>query len=283
MNTQQDKTIGRMARGFGAAAACAALLAGCGGGGGGSGDTTVTPPVLVNLSAVAPGFWAGTLTNGPEASTRASAVVMPDLTTWVAYETGVGVVGVSKLGPMSGTATSETTASITDNGNYFSLANSGAATAQAVTGTITSTGAGSGTIAATSTVGSTTTTASLTAQAGFTTAAALSSIASSTFVGNLGGGSVQVTWKFDATGNLVAGPANSFSSTGCTYTGSVTPVASIAVFNVNVTETCQTTARVLSGIATFKAAAGATPASLRAIFTANTTPTTGGLLSLDKQ
>ena len=57
---------------------------------------------------------------------------------------------------------------------------------------------------------------------------------------------------------------------------------SIAVYDVAVTETCAGVVRDLAGVATLRAAAGAVPASLRVIFTAES-GATGGLLALDKQ
>lgn len=248
-----------------------ALLAACGGGGGSAAPT----PTLVDASAVTRGFWAGTITGGPDGSTRASAIVMTDLVAWVAFETASGVVGVSRTS-LSATATDATTASVSGSGTYYPL--SGAAS-RAVSASGTTTGT---TLQGTLTVGGTASAMTWTPVSGYTAGAATpTSPVAGTFTGALGGGTVRVTWAIDALGSLVS--PTSVSTTGCTYSGSLKPSAGgIAVFDVAVKENCAGTTRDLAGVATLRAASGSTPASLRVIYTADA-GATGGLLALDKQ
>jgi hypothetical protein len=272
MHKYKKSTIRRTLRACALSAACAGMLAACGGGGGG-GDAApvVVPPTLVNVSAVTQGFWSGSVTNGPEASTRASAIIMPDLTAWIAFETTTAVVGVSKMA-VTGTAVSETTANISGSGSYYSLTGSARQSATS-TGTVTSAGA----INATTAVGATNGSLAWTTQAGYTTPATAAN-ATGTFTGNLGGGAVSVTWTITG-----AGTVTGTSTTGCQYAGTLKPnAAAIAVYDVAVSEDCNGTVRALAGISTFRAAAGIVPASLRVIFTADA-GATGGLLALDKQ
>jgi hypothetical protein len=63
-------------------------------------------------------------------------------------------------------------------------------------------------------------------------------------------GAVSVIWDIDSAGKLTG-----TSTTGCTYTGTITPNASpVAVLDVTIAENCAGTSRAFSGIATLNAA-----------------------------
>lgn len=63
-----------------------------------------------------------------------------------------------------------------------------------------------------------------------------------------GGGVVVVNWSISATG-VITGTA----STGCVWSGSLTPHAGAAIYSAGVTETCGTTATTYAGIGTLDA------------------------------
>ncbi|HYF20057.1 MAG TPA: hypothetical protein VEA40_19485 [Ramlibacter sp.] len=235
---------------------------------------TTTNITLVNAPAVTRGFWAGTTTGGPDGSTQASAVILPDLTTWIVHETAMGVVGVSKA-TASATASNTTTASISGNGFYYPLAGGTRQTVTA-TGSVNK----SGTLTATASTGTTTATHAWSAVSGFTTAATAAN-ATGTWSGAAGGGTLEVTWTITAasTGNNVQGN----STTGCQYAGTLRPhAAGVAVYSVAVVETCGTapnnTTKTLDGIATLNAAR----TRLNVTYTTDA-GAAGGLLALTKQ
>lgn len=257
--------------------ACTAALAACGGGGGEAAAPAPAPapappaapaPAPVSPRAVSQGFWTGAVTNGPEASTRASTVIMPDGTAWVAHETTTAVTGVSKV-TLTGTPVNATTATFTGTGNYYSL--TGAAR-QALTATATASTAGTltGTTAITGNPAGTFNWASV---AGYTTAATAADV-TGTWRGTAGGNVVQVTWAVTAAGSL-----SGSSTTGCTYNGLLKPTsAPVAVYDFSITEDCAGAAKAMIGIATLNT--GKT--SLRVVFTADS-DVTGGLFALTKQ
>lgn len=236
----------------------AIALAGCGGGGGGT--------VLADVGATMQGFWGGSMTPAPDGATRASTVVMPNGTAWVVYESATAPTAVANLA-LTGTAASTTDVSVTGSGSYYRLSD-GAKSAVSASGT-----AGTSTFNGTATVtGSAASSFAWTRAAGFTTAALASDVVGR-WLGTVGGRTVQITWNINA-----AGAVSGTSTTGCTYSGNVTPVAGTAVYNVAVSEDCQGTAQALAGIATLAAA----KTSLRVVFTANA-GAQGGLISFAKQ
>ncbi|WP_332759342.1 MULTISPECIES: hypothetical protein [Bacteria] len=239
-------------------AVCAAALAACGGGGGGGGGNGDTPN-LVNPSAILQNFWSGTVTNGADGATRASAVVMPDGTAWVAMESAAAVVGVAKVA-LSGTAIDADSASLTGTGNYYPLTPVNSP-AQALTaaGTVT---AASLTGTATTAAGTSTLNWIPVTSPAFASAAQAADV-QATWKAQFGGAVGEVTWIIDGAGALTAG---SQSNLGCTYTGSVKPSAgSIAVFDVTAAEVCAGVTRNLAGIATLNGA----KTSLRVMYTAD--------------
>ncbi len=254
--------------------ACTAALAACGGGGGG-GDEVAAPapppapaPAPVAPLAVSQGFWTGAVTNGPETSTRASTVIMPDGTAWVAHETTTAVTGISKV-TLSGTPVNSTTATYTGTGDYYSLTGSAR---QALTATATASTAGTltGTTAIT---GNPAGTFNWTSVAGYTTAATAADVTGK-WSGTAGGNVVQVTWTVTAAGSL-----SGSSTTGCTYNGTLKPTsAPVAVYDFSITEDCAGTAKAMLGIATLNNGKTA----LRVVFTADSN-VTGGLFALTKQ
>lgn len=247
---------------------CAAALAACGGGGGGGGGDTTTP--LVDPSAILQNFWSGTMTNAADGATRASAVIMPNGTAWVAMESAAAVVGVAKVA-LAGTAVDATSANISGTGVYFTLPN-GAAQALTAAGTVTASSL-AGT--ATSPAGTATLDWTPVTTPSYSSAAQASDLTGA-WRGTLGGSVVVVDWSLDAAGTLTVGT----TSTGCTYTGTVKPssAGAIAVYDVSVAETCGVTTRNLAGIATLTAS----KTSLRVMYTANA-DTGGGVIALTKQ
>lgn len=258
-------------------AVCAASLVACGGGGGGGGDAA---PARVDPSAILQNFWSGPVTNGADGATRASAVVMPSGTAWVAMESmdpatqAVTIVGMAKVA-LSGTAVDAQSASLTGSGNYYTLTlvpPDSAAQALTAAGTVTA-----------SSLTGTATTAAGTSDLSWTpvttpsfTAPAQAADVQGNWRGTLGRGAVQVDWIISAAGGVTGN-----NNAGCTYTGTVKPSAGgIAVYDVDVTEICAgppATNRTLAGIATLTSA----KTSLRAMYTANS-DASGGLLAFNK-
>ena len=250
-----------------ALAACTAALVACGGGGDGGDPNPPPPPVLVDPAVAMRGFWSGAVTSGPDAATRASAVVMPDGTSWVVLESNTAATGVAKI-PLTGTAVNATDANFTGSGAYYRLVDG-------LRSTVTTTGTAStaGTFRGTATVtGKAATAYNWTPTAGFTTAA-VQSAATGTWNGTAGTGVLTLSWGISATGAVTG-----TSSTGCSYTGTVVPAAGTAVYNVNVSEDCQGTVKTLAGIATL----AANRTALRVVFTADA-GASAGLFSLTKQ
>lgn len=206
------------------------LLLACGGGGGG-GDT---PPPPSSDASAAQGFWSGAV----NAQTTASAVLLPDGTAWNVLRTGSAVTALVR-----GTTTvSGSSFSVT--GLSFNPAGTGAPTSYAISGTVAPK--------------ATLTVAAAGGAAGYTlsynkfyeTAAKLSDIAGR-WNASFGGGSLQLALDFSAAGALTG-----TSTSGCTYTGSVTPhPAAVAVFNLTLAETCTGGAsQQFSGIVTLNEA-----------------------------
>ena len=251
-----------------AMSACAATLVACGGGGGGGEAPAPAPaPAPVDPSVAMRGFWSGTVAPAPDGTTRASAVIMPSGVAWVVYESSTATTAVSRVA-LTGTAVNTTDATVSGNGSYFRLSD-GVKNTVAVTGTAST----AGTLKGTSTVtGNAASTFDWTAVSGFTTAAQQADVAAS-WRGTVGAGAVQVTWTISGTGAVTG-----TSTTGCAYTGTVTPNAGIAVYNVTVAEDCAGTVKNMSGIATL----ASNKTSLRVVFTADS-EASGGLISFAKQ
>lgn len=254
--------------------ACAAALTACGGGGGGF---EVVPPPMVNPQLAMQGFWSGSIAPAPDAATAASAIVMPNGTTWIVYErttatTPATVVPTAVANiPLTGTAVSATDATVAGSGSYYRLSD-GVRSAVSASGTASTAGAGS--LKGTATVG---TNAASTfnwtkASTSFTTQAQQSAV-TGTWRGTAGGNTVQITWTISA-----AGAVTGTSTTGCNYTGTVTPATGVAVYNVAVSEDCAGTVKAMAGVATV----AATAPQLRVVFTADA-GAQGGLISFTKQ
>jgi hypothetical protein len=266
MKSNENNVLKSLARGS-LLTACAAALVACGGGGGSSNPPAQT---LVDAPSITQGFWSGAVANGPDGATRASAVITPDLTAWVALEAGTGVVGVARM-PLTSTATNATTASLSGSGSYYGLA-SGAAQAIAATGTVTASALNATTSGA---AGGATLDWMPTTTPSYAVAASAADLAGNVWQGTAGGGAAVITWRPDAAGTLAGATSN--SSTGCTYAGTVTPNA-VAYYTVNVVEDCAGAQRTLSGIATLNAA----KTRLNVVFTSDA-GTRGGLIALTKQ
>lgn len=285
MNTQKKSTSAlRRFRTCAALFATAAALAACGG----SGDDETPAPSPAPAPAPAPapnvdpalamrGFWQGPITFGPENATRASAVVLPEGEAWIAYETATAVTGIARL-TLTGTGVSTTTASVTGSGFYYSLSGL-ARMAETITGGSATGGAtAGGTFTGTETIaGSGTGNFNFTAATttSFTTAATAADVTGSwrAAAGNATSGAVTVDLTISGTG-AVGGN----STTGCTYSGTITPRPSVAVYNVAVVENCQGTTTNFNGIATL----ASNRTSLRLVYV-NGDASSGGLLQFTKQ
>jgi hypothetical protein len=252
-------------------AACTLALAACGGGGGdgGTGTGTVNPPptVLVNPALAMQGFWSGAVTAAPDGATRSSAVVMPDGTSWVVFESATAPTAVARIG-LTGTAVNETDATATGSGNYYRLSD-GVRSAATASGTASTKGTFSGNVTVS---GNAASNFDWTPTAGFTTQSVASDVVGR-WNGTAGRAAIQVSWTIDA-----AGTVSGSSSTGCTYSGSLKPDAGTAVYDMAVAENCAGTVRNLAGIATLVA----NKSSLRVVFTADA-GASGGLFALARQ
>ncbi|HET8747569.1 MAG TPA: hypothetical protein VFM98_18365, partial [Ramlibacter sp.] len=250
------------------AASTLALVA-CGGGGGSAGDgdggVNPPPPVLVDPDVAMRGFWAGPLTTAPDGATAASAVVMPDGTGWVVFENNTAATAVAKVS-LTGEAVNATDATVTGSGFYFRLGD-GVRSAISATGTAST----AGTFSGTAIVGSAAATAFEWASVPGFTVQSLSIDVVGTWNGALG--NAQVSWAIFSDGTLAGNGSNA-----CSYAGTLRPATGTAVYDVSVTETCPTSQRVLSGIATLPAPKNV----LRVVFTSNANAQ-GGLLVLAKQ
>lgn len=214
--------------------ALALSLAACGGGGGDA------PAASLQLSDLQ-GFWSGPLTGTDlHGATHADSVVLNDGTAWTVLRTDTAttttLVGLVK-GQLS---VSGTTYSGSGKDYTFSPA---AVRDVSLSGT-----ASAGTSLSTSVQvsGATTTTAStMTYNSRYRTAAVQGDFAGA-WQGSVGGGAVVVTWTVATNGAL-----SGTDTTGCTYAGTVlTRPEGVAVYNLNVTETCAGASNTWSGIAT---------------------------------
>jgi hypothetical protein len=221
--------------------ACAALSACSGGSGGGATDvgvgnptTPVATPAAVKL-ADAQGFWSATLS----ATSSASAVILPNGQAWVVYQTGSTITALAQATlSLNGTT-------YTSSGKYYSLP-AGAVQDYSFSGNLI---AGSpGTLANSVTVGSGTPTAVIWTYSKTYETPAVQGSVQGRWSGQQGADSL--LWDIDAAGKLAG-----TSTTGCTYSGSITPNANpVAVLDVALTENCAGASKTLSGIATLNAA-----------------------------
>jgi|GEM_PF-2738745 len=247
--------------------ACTAALAACGGGGSSSESAPPpAPPVLVDPAVAMRGFWSGAVTSAPDGTTRASAVVMPDGTGWVVLESNTAPTAIARI-PLSGTAVDDKSATISGNGAYYRMSD-GTKSALSATGTASTAGTFKGTATVGGNAASSFDWASV---AGFSTAAQQADVAA-TWHGTAGTGTVTLNWSISA-----AGAVTGSSSTGCSYSGTVTPASNTAVYNLAVSEDCQGTVKALSGIATL----ASSKTALRAVFTTDS-GAAAGLFSLAK-
>lgn len=208
------------------------LLLACGGGGGG-GDAPAPPPAPSDPSP-AQGFWSCAV----NAQTTASAVLLPDGTAWNVLRSGSAVTSLVR-----GTTTVSGSA-FSVSGMSFNPGGTGAPGSYSISGTLAP--KASLTVAAAGGAAGYT----LAYNKSYETAAKLSDVAGR-WNASFGAGSVQLTLDFSAAGALTG-----TSTTGCTYTGSVVPhPASVAVFNLSLTEACTAAAsQQFSGIVTLNEA-----------------------------
>jgi len=196
------------------------------------------PAPLLTL-ADAQGFWSAT----PSATTSVGAVILPNGQAWVLYQTGSSVTALAQ-GALSVSGTT-----FTGVGKHYTLPGGAVQdfSLSATPGSVTTTTA-TPTLINTTTVGTgTSTTLTWSYNKTYETPATQASVQ-----GRWSGlqGAVNVSWDIDSAGKLAG-----TSTTGCTYSGTITPNASpVAVLDVAITESCAGTPKTLSGIATLNAA-----------------------------
>lgn len=212
------------------------LLA-CGGGGGDAEPISPVTPPVITLSK-AQGFWSAT----PSANTSVNAVILPNGQAWVIYQTGSAVTALAQ------STLSLSGSTFTGVGKHYSLP-AGVVQDFNLSATQGSTSAATTpTLINTTTVGaSTPMSLTWTYNKSFETAVTQASVQ-----GRWSSlqGAISLTWDIDANGKLAG-----TSTTGCTYSGTLTPNTSpIAVLDVSITESCAGTLKALSGIATLNTA-----------------------------
>lgn len=211
------------------------MLSGCGGGGGGgsSGESIKS----------AQGFWSGSVASGPDGANSLNAVVAPSESAWIVFQNGSTPTALAKVRMTTTATVSGAQANSIGTGFYFKI---GTTTRQAMTlsGVVTTGNTFSGS-ADLATTPASTFTWSMTGSPAYSTPAQTSSLVAS-WSGSVGGASVTTTWTINSSG-VVTGT----SSTGCTYSGSISPnSAAVAIFDAAITENCGGAIETFSGIAT---------------------------------
>lgn len=90
-----------------------------------------------------------------------------------------------------------------------------------------------------------------------------------------GSSAVAVNWTVSADGTL-SGPG----TTGCTYAGQLSPRTDVKMYQASLVETCSTSTQSFSGVATYRAAAGSTPAALTLVVVSTDTAEASALAVL---
>lgn len=212
-------------------------LHGCGGGGGDS--AAATEPVVAPLALdTVQGVWDTTTYSGNTLGSETQSVrtvMLKDGTAWLFLRDGTAAqnpVGIAR-------------AAVTVSGQTFS----GTGKRFPLNGPATSTFSVSGSVPAADSLalsfanGAVAGSAALAPVTRFDATAALADIAGQWDV-NRSNALVEITWTIGATGQLTG-----FSTTGCTYAGSVVPRSdALAVFTASITETCSDGVKTLQGV-----------------------------------
>jgi hypothetical protein len=212
------------------------VLVGCGGGGAAAPEAPLTS---------AQGFWSGTVTGNPDGATSVSAVITPAQSAWVVLLNGSTPIALVNANLSTTTTMGGSQASATGTGSYFKL---GTTVRQNIT--VTGVATRSNTFSGTATLATTPLTSftwTSNGNAAYSTPATTTDLVAS-WSGSTDGGSVTVTWSVNSSGTVTGS-----STTGCTYAGSIAPIASVAVYSMAVAETCGAAVENLSGIATLNA------------------------------
>lgn len=219
---------------FAVALTCALAMTGCGGGGGAAPVEPGTPVTLEQLQ----GYWTGTSSGTAVAgATKVRAVVLSNGAAWL-FLHDTSVTGEPLLGQITATISVADTQFSGEGTRYPASGNAaaditvagGAPASQALSVTVTGDGA--------------TSTLSLQYDDRYVTPAVQADVAAAWHF-TKAGGTIDATWTVDGSGAL-----SGTSTLGCTYTGSVTPhSATVAVYDVVITETCTDGAKELTGIA----------------------------------
>lgn len=209
-----------------------ATLIACGGGG--SADVAASTPVPVSTLSNIQGFWNSTLSG----TSSASAVILPNGQTWVVYETAGTVTALAQA------SLSLNGATYSSSGKYYSLPG-GVVQDYSLSGSLPA--GNTNDLNNSIRIGTGTATAMTWAyNKAYETAVSQSSV-QGRWSGMLGANSV--LWDFDAAGKLAG-----TSTTGCTYSGTLTLNATaVAVLDAAIMETCAGTTQSLTGIARLSA------------------------------
>ncbi len=205
------------------------------GGGGDSPAPTGDPGTQAQALANAQGFWSAT----PSAGNSATAVILPNGQAWVVYQTGNTVTALGQA------VLSVTGGSYSGIGKHYALPG-GAVQTFTLGGTLPT--ANTGSLANSVTLGAGTgSVINWTYSKSYESAATQASVQGSWRGAQ---GAASLSWDVDGAGKLAG-----TSSTGCSYSGTLTPNANpVAVFDLTVTESCAGAIKTLSGIATLNAA-----------------------------
>lgn len=223
-----------------------AALTACGGTGAGGGTdvatpatpaSPTTPSAAVPTLANAQGFWSATLSG----TSSASAVILPNGQAWVVYQTG------STVSALAQATLSLNGSSYNSSGKYYRLPYLPGGAVQDYSFSASLTAGNTGSLASSITVGAGAPTAvTWTYNKAYETPASQSSVQ-----GRWSGiqGADSLLWDLDAAGKLAG-----TSTTGCTYSGTITPNANpVAVLDVAIFESCAGTSQNLAGMATLNA------------------------------
>ena len=212
------------------------LLAGCGGGGGGGDDPGTPPPVTppgsvpTTLDALQ-GFWAGPFDTG----TTAQAIVLRTGDVWMVVQSGTTVQSVGRAQAVLNASGASASGGLTN-------LQSGVTAPLALTATAVSPKT---TLTGTVTTSQTTRNLTWSYNTRYDTALPVANFAGR-WTSTADQQRFSVTWDFAAGGALTG-----TSSTGCTYTGSLAPLAQpVAVLSASIVETCAGASTTLTGVAT---------------------------------
>lgn len=218
-----------------AAASVALLLAGCGGGGGGgdagAGDPGTPPGAIPTTLEALQGFWGGPFDPG----TTAQAIILRTGEVWLVVQSGATVQSVGRAQAVLNASGATASGGLTNLQSGVTAPLTLTATAVAPKTTVT------GTV----TTSQTTRNLTWSYSTRYDTALPVENFAGR-WTSTADQQRFAVTWDFAAGGALTGA-----STTGCTYTGNLAPLAQpVAVLSASIVETCAGASTTLTGVAT---------------------------------